>query len=101
MGERGGVAVNEFMQTSDPDVFAAGDWVVIPHLLTGARVHAPFGDLANLQGRVVVQNVAVGPSARFPGTIQTGVCKVFDHGAGATGLSEAAARKGGSTPSAW
>jgi len=95
VGDRGGVTVNEFMQTSDPDIYAAGDCVEIPHLITGDKVHAPYGDLANLEGRIVGQNVVTGPKAIFPGTIQTGVCKVFEFTAGATGLSEESARKAG------
>ncbi len=95
VGEKGGIVVNEFMQTSDPDIYAAGDCVEIPSLLTGKRVHAPYGDLANIQGRVAGQNVVLGPHARFPGTLQTGVCKVFDFAAGATGLSETTAQKAG------
>jgi len=94
VGDTGGIAVNEQMQTSDPDIYAAGDCIEIPNLLTGKNVHAPYGDLANLQGRVVGQNVA-GGEARFPGTIQTGVCKVFDYSAGATGLSERNAQAAG------
>ena len=95
MGERGCISVNEFMQTSDPDIYAAGDCIEIPHLITGKKVHAPFGDLANLEGRVVGQNIITGNQKKFPGTIQTGVCKVFDYNAGATGLSEANAIKNG------
>ncbi|MBU0678709.1 MAG: FAD-dependent oxidoreductase [Verrucomicrobia bacterium] len=95
IGERGGIEVDTFMQTSDPDIYAAGDCVEIPHLITGEKVHAPFGDLANLEGRVVGQNVVTGNKVEFPGTIQTGVCKVFDYGAGATGLSESRAREAG------
>ncbi|MFC1889906.1 FAD-dependent oxidoreductase [Thermodesulfobacteriota bacterium] len=93
IGENGGITVNEHLQTSDPDIYAAGDCIEVTHLITGEKVHAPFGDLANLEGRVVGQNVVVENSARFPGTIQTGVCKVFDYNAGSTGLSEASARK--------
>lgn len=95
IGDRGGVRVNEYMQTSDPDIYAAGDCVEIPQLITGKAVHAPYGDLANLEGRVVGQNVTMGNSATFSGTLQTGVCKVFDYAAGATGLSEAAAKREG------
>lgn len=95
IGERGGIEVNEYLQTSDPDIYAAGDCIEIPNLITGKRVHAPYGDLANLEGRVVGQNVIVGNSTRFPGTLQTGVCKVFDYAAGATGLSERSARAAG------
>ncbi len=87
VGARGGILVNEFMQTSDPDIYAAGDCVEIPHLITGARVHAPYGDLANLEGRVVGQNVVNGPQVKFPGTLHTGVCKVFDRCAWASARS--------------
>ena len=95
IGQTGGIVVNKFMQTSDPDIYAAGDCIEIPNLLTGNPVHAPYGDLANLQGRVAGENVISGNVAMFPGTIQTGICKVFDYGVGATGLSEQNARKAG------
>jgi NADPH-dependent 2,4-dienoyl-CoA reductase/sulfur reductase-like enzyme/rhodanese-related sulfurtransferase len=95
IGERGGIAVNGFMQTSDPDIYAVGDCVEIPHRITGEKVLAPYGDLANLEGRVAGQNVVNGNQVEFPGTIQTGVCKVFDFSAGSTGLSESRARKAG------
>lgn len=98
IGQRGGIVVDAFLQTSDPDIFAAGDCIEIPHRITGAKVHAPYGDLANLQGRVVGQNVTNGCRVTFPGTLQTGVCKVFDYGAGATGLSEDGARSAGFDP---
>ena len=88
IGNSGGIVVNEFMQTSDPDIYAVGDCVEIPNLITDLPVHAPYGDLANLQGRVVGENVISGNVSKFPGTIQTGVCKVFDYGVGSTGLSE-------------
>lgn len=95
IGTLGGLVVNGFMQTSDPDIYAAGDCVECTHLLTGGKVYAPMGDLANLQGRVVGENVIAGNRASFPGTIQTAICKVFDFAAGATGLSERAALAAG------
>lgn len=95
ISERGGVVVDEYMQTSDPDIYALGDCVEIPNLITKNKVHAPFGDLANLQGRVVGENLIKGNVAKFEGTIQTGVCKVFDYVAGTTGLNEQNARKNG------
>jgi len=97
VGQTGGIVVNEHMQTTDPDIYAVGDCIEIPNLLTGKPVHAPYGDLANLQGRVAGENVISGNVARFPGTIQTGVCKVFDYGVGATGLSEKNCQKSGIT----
>lgn len=88
IGSTGGIIVNEYMQTNDPDIYAAGDCVEIPNLITGKSVHAPYGDLANLEGRVAGENVIMGNVAKFSGTIQTGICKVFDYGVGSTGLSE-------------
>lgn len=95
VGKAGGIVVDEYMQTDDPDIYAVGDCIEIPNLISGNPVHAPYGDLANLQGRVAGENVISGNMARFPGTIQTGICKVFDYGVGATGLSEQNARKAG------
>jgi NADPH-dependent 2,4-dienoyl-CoA reductase/sulfur reductase-like enzyme/rhodanese-related sulfurtransferase len=95
IGERGGIRVDRFLRTSDPDIYAAGDCIEVPHLITGRPVHVPLGDLANLEGRVVGQNVVIPGTAEFPGTLQTGVCKVFDFAAGSTGLSERAAREAG------
>jgi len=89
IGKLGGILVNEYMQTNDPDIYAAGDCCEIPNLITGKNVLAPYGDLANLEGRAAGENVISGNVATFPGTIQTGVCKIFDYGVGITGLSEA------------
>jgi NADPH-dependent 2,4-dienoyl-CoA reductase/sulfur reductase-like enzyme/rhodanese-related sulfurtransferase len=97
IGETGGILVDEYMQTVDPDIYAIGDCVEIPHLITRKPVHAPFGDLANLQGRVAGENLISGNVVKFPGTIQTGICKVFDYGVGSTGLSEKNALKLGYT----
>lgn len=95
VGKTGGIVVDEYMQTSDADIYAAGDCIEVPQLLTGQKVHAPFGDLANIEGRVVGINITTGNHAKFPGTYQTGVCKVFDYTAGSTGLSESAAQRAG------
>ena len=97
IGVTGGIVVDGYMQTSDADIYAVGDCIEIPNLITHKPVHAPYGDLANLQGRVVGENVILGNVAKFQGTIQTGICKVFDYGVGATGLSEQNALKMGYT----
>ncbi len=95
IGATGGIEVNEYMQTSDPDIYAVGDCVETVHRITGKKVLAPYGDLANLQGRVAGENAVMGNTVTFPGTIQTGICKVFDYSAGSTGLSETSAKKNG------
>lgn len=93
IGETGGIEVNEYMQTSDADVYAVGDCVESLNRITGEKVLAPFGDLANLQGRVAGENAVLGNNVTFPGTIQTGICKVFEFAAGSTGLSETMAER--------
>jgi rhodanese-related sulfurtransferase len=83
------------MQTSDPDIYAVGDCVELVQRITGKKTRAPFGDLANLEGRVAGENAVLGNSVTFPGTFHTGICKVFDFNAGSTGLSESRARQEG------
>ena len=95
IGTTGGIEVDQHMQTSDPDIYAAGDCVELVHRITGKKVLAPYGDLANLEGRVAGENAMLGNRATFPGTIHSGICKVFDYTAGATGLSESSARENG------
>jgi len=95
IGATGGILVDEYMQTSDPDIYAVGDCVELVNRITGKKTRAPFGDLANLEGRVAGENAALGNSVTFPGTFHTGICKVFDFNAGSTGLSESRARQEG------
>ena len=93
IGKLGGINVNKYMQTSDADIYAVGDCVETLNRITGKKVLAPYGDLANLQGRVAGENAASDNCVKFTGTIQTGICKVFDYVAGSTGLSETVAKK--------
>lgn len=95
IGETNGIVVNEYLQTSDPDIYAVGDCIEITNLNTNRKTVAPYGDLANLEGRVAGENIVCGNHVPFPGTIHTGICKVFDFAAGSTGLSESAAAKEG------
>jgi NADPH-dependent 2,4-dienoyl-CoA reductase/sulfur reductase-like enzyme/rhodanese-related sulfurtransferase len=95
IGATGGIVVNDYMQTSDENIYAAGDCIETRNLLTGQPTHAPLGDLANLQGRVAGENAALGNKVTFSGAIGTSICKVFDYAAGSTGLNESAARAAG------
>jgi len=90
----GTIVVNEKMQTSHPDIFAAGDCVGQKHLLTGKDVYFPRGTTANKQGRIAGENAA-GGNETFPGVLGTAVSKIFDLTVARTGLSAAeAAREG-------
>lgn len=90
----GAIRVNDRMQTSDPAIFAGGDCVTVPHLVTGKRGFFPYGSLANRQGRVIGTNLA-GGQAVFKGSVQTFIVKLFEISVGGTGLSVLkAAREG-------
>ncbi len=86
VSELGAIVVNERMQTSDANIYAAGDCVEITHLVSGKRFYAPFGSLANKQGRVAADNMAGIPS-KFTGAIGSFILKAFDLSVGSTGLS--------------
>jgi NADPH-dependent 2,4-dienoyl-CoA reductase/sulfur reductase-like enzyme/rhodanese-related sulfurtransferase len=94
IGPSGALVVDEHLRTSDPDVFAAGDMVEIVHKVSGRRVRVPLAGPANRQGRIAASN-ALGVPMAYGGALGTSVVKVFEATAGATGLSERAARDAG------
>ncbi len=97
IGEAGGVKVNEFMQTSDPDIFAAGDCVESIHRVTGKPFLTPMGSAANKQGRAAGAN-ALGRKIAVKGFLGTVILKVFDLTVAKTGLSEREAQQSGFDP---
>jgi len=97
IGQTGGIKVNEFMQTSDPDIFAAGDCVESVQRVTGKPVLTPMGSAANKQGRAAGAN-AMGRKIPVKGFVGTVILKVFDLTIAKTGLSEAEARREGFDP---
>ncbi len=94
IGARGGITVNNRMQTSDPDIYAAGDCVETVHLVSGRRMNLALGSVANRQGRVVGDNLAGRPS-QFKGGVGSFLVKAYDIAIGCAGLSLAAARAEG------
>ncbi len=94
IGEAGGLLVNDQLQTSDPNIFAAGDMVEIEHRVNGKKVRIPLAGPANRQGRIAAEN-ALGGQHRYKGAIGTSVVRVFDAVAGLTGLSLKQARAAG------
>ncbi len=94
LGPTGAIAVNEHMQTSDPDIYAGGDCVECTHLITGEKVYAPLGSTANKHGRVIADNIHGIPTG-FPGVNGTAVFKVLDYHCGTTGLTEEKTRENG------
>ena len=94
IGEAGGLLVNDKLQTSDADIFAAGDMVEIEHRVNGKKVRIPLAGPANRQGRIAAEN-ALGGNHSYKGAIGTSVVRVFDAVAGTTGLSLKQARAAG------
>lgn len=91
MGESGGLKVNSKLQTSDPDIYAAGDMVEIDHRVNGKKVRIPLAGPANRQGRIAAEN-AMGSNHIYKGAIGTSVVRVFDLVTGITGFSLKQAR---------
>ena len=91
---RGALVVNPEMQTSDPLIYAGGDCVEIPNLVTGRPGYFPLGSMANRQGRVIGTNLA-GGSARFEGAVGSFIIKLFDISVATAGLTRETAVKEG------
>ncbi len=90
----GGIRVNQRLQTSDPDIYAAGDCIAVSSLVTGKETFAPLGSLANREGRIVADNMA-GRPAFFKGVCGSFIMKAFERCIAATGITyESALREG-------
>jgi NADPH-dependent 2,4-dienoyl-CoA reductase/sulfur reductase-like enzyme/rhodanese-related sulfurtransferase len=94
IGATGGVAVNQQLQTTDPDIYAGGDCAENVNLVTGQKMLAPLGSTANKHGRVIGTNIT-GGNESFPGVVGTSIAKVFDYNVARTGLTQWQAEKAG------
>jgi NADPH-dependent 2,4-dienoyl-CoA reductase/sulfur reductase-like enzyme len=86
LGAKGAIAVDPWMRTNLPDVYAAGDCVITHHRLLGVT-YLPLGTTAHKQGRVAGEN-ALGGNRAFAGSLGTQVVKIFDQAAARTGLRD-------------
>ncbi len=94
LGIKGSIVVNDRMETSVPDIYAAGDAVQVRHYVTGEDALISLAGPANKQGRIIADNICGGDS-RYPGSQGSSVIKVFDLTAAVTGINETNARKAG------
>ena len=96
LGPRGHIVVDGFQRSSDPDIYAAGDAVETADRITGGRTAVPMGGPANRQGRVAADHIFLADKARpYPGSLGTGIVRVFETVAGLTGWSEKRRREAG------
>lgn len=87
LGVRGSVKVDGHMQTSDPDIYAAGDMIEVTDTVTGEQTNIPLAGPANRQGRIAADNIC-GRDSVYTTTQGTAIVKVFDLTAAMTGASE-------------
>ncbi|HIV86759.1 MAG TPA: FAD-dependent oxidoreductase [Candidatus Pygmaiobacter gallistercoris] len=94
LGQKGAIAVNDQMQTSDPDIYAVGDAVELTHAVTGRKTLVALAGPANRQGRVAADSIC-GIGDRYAGAQGSSILKLFEMTAAATGLNERAAKAAG------
>ena len=86
VGKNGAIIVDEYMQTSDKDIFSGGDCVLSNNFITGKKSFAPLGSLANRQGRVIGSNLA-GRKDKFKGVVGSFVVRIFETSLSGAGLT--------------
>lgn len=94
LGVRGSIVVNDRMETSVPDIYAAGDAVQVKHFVTDEDTLISLAGPANKQGRIIADNICGGDS-RYMGSQGSSVIKVFDLTAASTGINETHAKNAG------
>ncbi len=93
VGNTGGILVNEYLQTSDPAIYAVGDAIEVSHYINGTKTLIPLAWPANRQGRIVADNIIRGNTTLFKGSLGTSVLKIFDLTVATTGLNERTLKK--------
>lgn len=92
LGSTGGILVNDYLQTSDPYIYAVGDAIQVKDFVTGRDTLVPLAGPANRQGRVVADNIAGRPT-KYRGAQGTAIVKIMDMAVAVTGSNEKTLRK--------
>ncbi|WP_108669111.1 CoA-disulfide reductase [Peribacillus acanthi] len=92
VGERGGIQVNEYLQTNDENIYALGDAIEVTDYMNRQPAMIPLAGPANRQGRIVANNI-YGKKETYKGTLGTGIAKVFDLTVATTGNNEKTLKK--------
>lgn len=87
IGGRGGIVVNEYLQTSNEDIYAVGDVIEVNDFISGNKTMIPLAGPANKQGRIVANNIC-GQKEKYIGTMGTSAAKIFDMVVASTGNNE-------------
>jgi pyruvate/2-oxoglutarate dehydrogenase complex dihydrolipoamide dehydrogenase (E3) component len=94
IGQRGGIKVDEYMRTSDPDIFAAGDCAEKYSFFTGKPVPLRLASIATREAKLAVMNL-FGPKIKNPGTMGVSSTTIGDTAIAVAGLTERAAHEEG------
>ncbi len=87
LGETGGIKVNQYLQTSHPDIYAVGDAIEYLNPITEMPQITYLAGPANKQGRICADNIAFDNQRKYKGSINTAIAKVFDLTVASTGVS--------------
>lgn len=82
-----GIIVNEYLQTSDPNVYAVGDVIEYSNPVTGLPTITTLAGPANKQGRILAHNLVYGNTQKYNGSVNTAILKVFDMTVGTAGIA--------------
>lgn len=88
LGNTGGILVNEYLQTSHPDIYAVGDAVEVEHYIHQQKVLIPLAWPANRQGRIVADNILLGNKYKYSGSLGSSILKFFNLAVASTGVNE-------------
>lgn len=86
LGSTGGILVDEYLQTSEPNIYAAGDAIQVKDIVTGRDALVPMASPANRQGRTVADNIC-GRAIKYKGAQGTGICRIIDLAIATTGAN--------------
>lgn len=87
MGNNKGIIVNEYLQTSDKDIYAVGDAIEFENPLTKLKMPTYLAGPANKQGRICADNIVLGNTRKYNGSINTAILKLFDLTVAVTGVA--------------
>ena len=92
VSEKGSIIVNEFMKTSDEDIYALGDSIQVNNPIINIPTYIPLAGPANKQARVVANNI-YNKLGKYEGTIGSSILKIFENNLGMVGLNENVAKQ--------
>jgi len=88
LGPRGHIVVDDYLCTSNGNIYAAGDVIEVVNPLSGKKTAVPLAGPANKQGRIAADNMHGAVQRTYDGTMGTAIAKVFDLDVGVTGATE-------------